>query len=130
MTGPTTMDQLKNSLSKSAQELHDKLVGLGLPEAQAVRSVKAQFESGTPLAPAVSPPTWCKAMLKVKEGADPEALAVALKAYAAASKASAGKVSASYTVSDGEVHFFETYLGPEVRECVLGLLTRCACAGD
>ncbi len=61
---------------------------------QAAKSVKAITER--PTAPPPSGiPTHCYAMLKVKEGADVAAMTAGLKAYSAASKKSAGKVTAS-----------------------------------
>ncbi len=91
-----------DGLSAEQKKKAESLTALGLPEEQAVKSVTAK-PSPTGLA------THCYAMLKIKADADMGALTDALKAYSAASKASKGKVSASYSIASGEVQFFEIY---------------------
>ena len=59
-------------------------------------------------------------MLKIKEGGDVAAIEAGLKKYSAASKASAGKVTASYSIAQGEVHFFEVYDSPNAMDVHIG----------
>ena len=102
-----------DALSAEQKAKHDMLTGLGLPSAQALKSVTA-----VP-APAGLPATaYC--MMKLKDGADMDALGAALKEYGAASKAAAGKVSACYSIGSGEVQFFETYDSPAAMDAHIG----------
>ena len=94
----------------------EELTKLGLPEAQAEKSVKAIADG--PKASAI--PTSCHAVMKIKEGADVEAMTAALKAYSALSKKSPGKVSASYGISKGEIHFVEIFNGPGGMDAHIG----------
>jgi len=94
----------------------EQLTGLGLPQAQAEASLKVIAEKP----PVTGIPTHVYGMMKVKEGADIEAMTAGLEAYGAASKACPGKVSASYTISDGEIQFIEIYDSPAAMDIHIG----------
>ena len=102
-----------DALTPAQKAKAESLTAIGLPEAQAVKSVTAVPAPAGLVA-------HVHAMLKVKPDADMPALTAALKAYSAASKASAGKVSATYAVSDGEVQFFENYDSPAAMDEHIG----------
>ena len=105
------MDELTGA-SRAKAEM---LMGLGLPEAQAIAS-----------AGAVHKPT-AKAhmfyMLKIKDDVDDEgmkALKAALKAYSTASKGSVGKCSANYSIADGEVIAVDVHDSPSSMDIHIG----------
>ena len=99
---------MAHTLNADQKAKYDQLTGLGLPEEQALKSVTAR-----PVPSNVA--THIYAMLKIKAGLndkDMAALERGLKAYSAASRAAAGKVTSSYSICDGEVQFMEIYNGP------------------
>ena len=103
----------------SALQKYNILTSLGLPAVQASRSVAADAErAGNFKCPAG--PTHIYATLKIKEGADMAALEEGLKKYSAASKASAGKVTCSYSIAQGEVQFIEVYDSPNAMDVHIG----------
>ena len=103
----------------SALQKYNTLTALGLPAVQASRSVAADAErAGNFKCPAG--PTHIYATLKIKEGADMAALEEGLKKYSAASKASAGKVTCSYSIAQGEVQFIEVYDSPNAMDVHIG----------
>ena len=96
------------SFTGAHKEKYDMLCGMGLPAEQAAMSVQTDIDGVTPSAI----PTHTYAMLKINDDGDMEELRKHLAAYSAASKASAGKISAAYTISQGEVLFVEIWSGP------------------
>ena len=104
------------TFNAAQQEKYDMLTGLGLPAEQAEASVMT--DTHPPVASAE--PTSVYAMLKINEGANMEELTAALKLYSAASKASAGKVHAAYSVASGEVQFVEVYNSPAAMDAHIG----------
>jgi quinol monooxygenase YgiN len=92
------------------------LTSLGLPAGQAEKSVTTDATGIVDSAI----PTSVYAVLKIKEGADMDALTAALKEYSAASRASAGKVNAAYSIADGEVQFHEIFSGPGAMDAHIG----------
>ena len=93
-----------------------ELTAMGLPEGQAVASAKALTTGTTPSASATS----VYAMMSINEDADLEALKEALAAYAAAAKASPGKVHAAYSMSEKQITFVEVYDSPKAMDCHIG----------
>ena len=104
------------TFNEAQQVKYDTLTSLGLPAPQAEASVLT--DTNPPVAAAE--PTSVYAMLKIKEGANMAELKAALKNYSAASKSSAGKVLASYSIADGEVQFIEVYNSPAAMDAHIG----------
>ena len=98
------------------QAKYNLLTSLGLPEQQAQASVNTDINPPV----AAAQPTSVYAMLKIKDDANMDDLKAALAKYSAASKASAGKVVASYSIADGEVQFIETYNSPAAMDAHIG----------
>ena len=114
-----TIDGVSEARLAELQAHFDKLTGLGLPEEQAAKSVKAMGER--PNQPTTSKtPTSAKCMMKIKDTADMAALTAGLKDYGAAAKKADGAVHMSYSISDGEVHFVEIYDTPEAMDIHIG----------
>jgi quinol monooxygenase YgiN len=96
-----------DALSPSEQERAGKLKELGLPEEAAIKCAKAVTAGPNPAEGSI--PVRMYGMMKMKDGADKAALAEALKAYSAASKAAAGQLGCNYGISDSELTMFETF---------------------
>jgi quinol monooxygenase YgiN len=106
----TTLDALAPGPKSKAETL----IKLGLPEKQALKSVTVHTCKRSTI------PAQVYAMLKINDTADMSLLTEALDAYAAASKDSFGKLSASYSIADGEVQFFEKYESPAAMDIHVG----------
>ena len=93
------------SLSDAEQNKVNELKGLGLPEEAAIKCAKAITAGPNPTV------KKCQiyGRMKVKEGADIEALKAALKAYGDESAAAPGQLGCSYGIGNGEIIMFETF---------------------
>ena len=89
---------------------------MGLPQAQAEKSAATEVaELPTTVTGGLNKqadgrfPTTCCAVLKIKEGADMQALKSAFAEYRANSAAAKGCVHCAYAIHDGECYFIEIY---------------------
>lgn len=105
------MAELNAKQKKSVEEL----TSLGLPEVQAIASVTAVHKP--------TAPTHMYYTLKIKDGIDAAEMAELeknWKAYAAASKASKGKITISHAISDGWLIAVEVHDSPSSMDIHIG----------
>mgnify|MGYP004089668157 CR=1 FL=1 len=109
-----------DSLSAASKTKAEYLVGLGLPEVQAVRSAKALEER-----PSMPTPAGVSAfvyyVVKANDGCDMSRLTANFDAYFAEAKKVPGKVHSGATMVNGEMIFFEAYDSPSAMDCHIGL---------
>ena len=94
----------------------EMLTGLGLPEEQAKKSAATDAE-GT-----CQPTKNCSTYvcMKIKDGADMEALKTHFKAYATNSAASKGKIFAQHMICNGEIQAIEVWNSPSAMDAHIG----------
>ncbi len=92
-----------------------QLVELGLPEEQAKKSAATMVGEV-----AATKTTTTYVSMKIKEGADLDALKTHFKEYATNSKNSKGKLFASHTIANGEVLATEVWNSPGAMDAHIG----------
>ena len=113
---------LSDEVKAATEAKFTRLTEMGLPEEQAIKSIKADLEYKGP--PETKPAT-CFCVLPFNnnlEAADLEKLKAGLTAYGTNAKASKGKIHAAYTIDEEAkcVKFFEVFDGMQAMDAHIG----------